>query len=286
VHEHTAHIDEGDGAGQSVILHASVLEGIADLSGHPDTRRSRPHDHHALSAQRDPGHARGREDAGENAGAGALDVVVERGKLRSVAIEQIERVLLLEILPLQEGAGEPPPGRLDELLHQRVVWHATQAGVAPAEIEIVREQRGVVGAHVEADGQRLARGDAGGGGIDGELPDRDAHAPRALITQTQDPLVVGDDDEPHIGGGGVGQHAVDVVTVLRRDPQATGLPEYVAELLAGLTHGGCVDDRQELFQMVAQDTIEQTLVPVVEGGEPDVLLQGIPLAHDVGVRPP
>ena len=38
----------------------------------------------------------------------------------------------------------------------------------------------------------------GGGRVERQLADRDAHAAGALVSKAEDPLVVGDDDEAHV----------------------------------------------------------------------------------------
>ena len=226
------------------------------------------------------------EDAGEHDGAGALDVVVERGQHLAVAVQQVEGVLLLEILPLEQRAGKAPAHGDDELLHDRVVLGPAQAPVGPAQIQVVVEQRLVVRAHVQADGQGMARIDARRSGIDGDLADRDAHAACTLVAQAQNALIVRDDDEPHVLARPVAQHLIDAAAMLRRDPEPPRPTEDVAELLAGAAHRRGVDDGEKFLQVLAQHVMEQVLVAVLERGEPDVALERIGLAREVLVDAP
>ena len=175
---------------------------------------------------------------------------------------------------------------MDELFDERVVGLAAQPGMAPAEVQVIGEERGVVGAHVEADRQRARGMDAGGGGVERELAHRDGHAAGALVAEAEDALVVGDDDEPHVLEGRVAEHAVDLPPVVGRDPQAAGAAEDVAELLARAAHRGRVDDGEELLEMVDEEPVEEGLVPVLQGGEADVALEGVALARDVAVGAP
>ena len=198
-----------------------------------DARRARAQDHHALLAPAGcrircaPGDERRHRHRG-----GALDVVVERRQDVAIALEQRERVALLEVLPLEEGLREAAPDGVHELLDQLVVVGAAQPGMPPPEVELVVEQGLVVGADVEADRQRLAGVDAGGRGVERELADGDAHAAGALVAQPEDALVVGDDDQAHVVVRDVGQHRLDAPAVVGRDPEAAGAPEDVA-VLAG-----------------------------------------------------
>ena len=102
-----------------------------------------------------------------------------------------------------------------------------------------------------------------------------------MVAQAQDPLVVRDDDEPHILLAGVAEHLGHAARVVRRDPDAAGVAHDMAEALARQAHGGRVHDGQELFEMVGQDPEEERLVAVLQRHEPDVPLEGIRLAADV-----
>ena len=79
----------------------------------------------------------------------------------------------------------------------------------PADVEVVREERRVVGAHVQADGQGLRGMDARGGHVERELAHGDAHAARSLVAEAQDALVVRDHDQAHVVVGRVAEHLVD-----------------------------------------------------------------------------
>ncbi len=74
---------------------------------------------------------------------------------------------------------------------------------------------------------------------------------------------------------------VDPTDVIGRDPDAARTPEDVAELLAGEADRRCVDDRQELLEVLDEEAVEQGLVAVLECGQADVALEVIGLAPDV-----
>ncbi len=170
---------------------------------------------------------------------------------------------------------------VDERLDQRVVLRAPQARRAIAEIERVGEERRVVGPDVERDRQRQRRMDAAGGRVQRELADRDGHPARALVAEAEDPLVVGHDDEPDVVVRALAQELRDPVAVGGRDPDATGPPDDVAELLAGPADGRRVHDRQELLEVLRQQPVEQRRVAVLERRHPDVALERVVLAAEV-----
>ena len=75
-------------------------------------------EHDPLAGQAALFAARG-EHPGDDDRAGALDVVVEAGQPVAVAIEDAEGVVLLEVLPLDDGApGKTRRDRLDERLDE------------------------------------------------------------------------------------------------------------------------------------------------------------------------
>jgi hypothetical protein len=123
--------------------------------------------------------------------------------------------------------------------------------------------------------------DAAGGGVEGELADRDRHPAGALVAEAEDPLVVGHDDEPDILVRAVAEQVRDPVDHLRDDPDAARAAEDVAELLAGPPNRRCVDDRQELLEVLGEDAVEEGRIAVLEGGEADVALEVVGLAAEV-----
>lgn len=123
--------------------------------------------------------------------------------------------------------------------------------------------------------------DARGRGVQRELADRNWHPSGPLVTEAQDSLVVGHYDKSDISIGRRTQDPVDATDVSRRDPDAPRAPEDVAELLAGATNGGGIDDRQELLEVIDEEAVEERLVAVLEGGEADVALEVVGLAPHV-----
>ncbi len=212
---------------------------------------------------------------------GALDVVVEARDALAVALEQREGVRLREILPLDDRAREHVAYALHELLDELEVGLAREPRTPVAVVERVVEQRLIVGADVEAHRQALRRMEARAGHVEGELADRDAHAPGAEIAETEDALVVGDDQEPDVAERRVFQDLAHAIDVVGRDPDATRRAQNVAELLAGEAHRRGVDDRQQLAEVLDQHAVEEHLVQIVEAPEPDVLLEIARLGADV-----
>ena len=148
------------------------------------------------------------------------------------------------------------------------------------EVQRIVEQLAAVGPHIERDGQGVRRIDARGGRVQGQLSHRDRHPAGSLVAQAQDALVVGHDDQADVVAGRP-KDDLDPADVVRGDPDATRTPDDVTELLTSQADGRCVDDREEFFEVLDQESVEQRLVAVLERGQPDVPLEVIGLAPDM-----
>jgi hypothetical protein len=128
----------------------------------------------------------------------------------------------------------------------------------------VVQEPGVVGADVEEDRQGARRVDAAQRRVQRQLADRDAHAADALVTQAQNPLPVGDDDDVDLPPGPVTQDLPDAVAVGVGDEEAARTAVDLAEALAGQPDRRGVKDRQHLLDVVGHQPVEQRLVGVLQ----------------------
>ena len=206
---------------------------------------------------------------------------MNEGRPPLVSLEQDERAILVEVLPLEDGARVHLADAAHERLDERVVLAAAQTLLRVAEVQRIGEERGVVGADVEADGQALRRMDARARDVEGQLADGDAHAADALIAQPEDAFVVGRHDQADVVVRRVPEDARDVVHVIGRDPEAARAAIDLAELLTRLAHRGRVDDGHQLGDVIDQHAIEQHLVAIVQARHPDVLLERSALGADL-----
>ena len=247
--------------------------------GDADGRPSRAEEHEAIRREATSLPACG-EQAREDDRTGALDVVVEARLPVAIAIEDADRVVLLEVLPLDDGPREDPGHSVDERLDDRVVRPAAQPRRPVPDVERIVQERLTVGPDIERDGQGAGRIDARGGRVQRQLAHRDRHPAGPLVAEAQDALVVGDDDQADVIAGG-SKDGVDPVDVIRSDPDAARASDDVAELLASKTDGRRVDDRQELLEVLDEEPVEERLVAVLECCQSDVPLEVIGLAADV-----
>ena len=132
-----------------------------------------------------------------------------------MAGEQPRRVVLPEVLPLQEDAREASAHAGHEGVDELVVLVTPQPRPPRAEVERVGQQRLVVGADVEHHRQRPGRIEAADGRVERQLPDGDPHAADTVIAEPEDALAVGHDDDPdRVVAGGVDEELVDAVAVV------------------------------------------------------------------------
>ena len=221
------------------------------------------------------------EDAGANDPRGSLDVVVEAGETVAIVVEEPNRVVLFEVLPLQQGVWVNGFDRADERLDESDVSVSSQPPLGIALVEGIVQQLLVVCPAVERYRQRQPRVQAGSGHIESELADGNAHPACSLVAESEDALVVGDDDEADSRLAGVAEHLRDAVDVVRGDPHAAGPPDDVAVLPTGTSHCRGVDDRRKLLEVIDEQPVEECLVAVLQRGETDVLLEVVPLAAEM-----
>src|SRR6185437_6997934 len=128
--------------------------------------------------------------------------------------------------------------------------------LAKADIVGVVEKLIINGADIERDRQALLGMHAGAGGIERELPDRDAHTVGTEVAKAEDALAVGHDDQ--LGAiGPVGENLRDAAAVVIGNEQAARPLEDQAVFLAGKTDGGSIDQRLDFIDVVANDAEEQ-----------------------------
>ena len=168
-----------------------------------------------------------------------------------------------EILELDHDAGESFTRRGNELVDELVIRRAAQAPLTRADIVGIVQQRFVVGADIKHDRQAELWMDAGAGGIKRQLADRNAHAVGAEVTEAEDALAVGDDDQFGLVGP-VGQELGDAAAVAGCDEEAARPLEDIAEALTGEADRRGVDQRLDFIDVVAHDAEEQRFVAVVQ----------------------
>ena len=250
-------------------LHHSLKQQLRDAAA----GRAGAEDRDALLGQRHAGHLDGGEQRAGRDRGGALDVVVEGAEPVAIAVEQPRRVVLGEVLPLQQHVGPALCDGADELLDEVVVILTPHAGVMPADVERIGQAVLVVGADVEEDRQRGVGRNAAAGGVERELADRDAHAAGALIAEPEDALAVGDDD--HLGAVElrIGEDVAHAGAVRQAEEHAARLAEQPAEALATGADRRRVDDRQQLLDVLHQQGVEQRLVGVLQIAQEGVAFQ-------------
>ena len=215
----------------------------------------------------------GREHGRQGHRGRALDVVVEGQQPVAVPLENRPGVVDGEILPLQQDVGQLRLDRVDELVDERVVRGTGDPLVPPAEVPRVGEPLGIVGSDVQGHGQGPGRIDPADRGVEGKLADRDPHSADALVTDAEDPLAVGDDDDVDGAVRPVAQRLEHPVPLRVGQEESSRTPVDPAEHPARLRHRRRVDEGQDLRHVLDHEPVEQHFVRVLQVAQEDVPLQ-------------
>src|SRR5207237_8697767 len=100
--------------------------------------------------------------------------------------------------------------------------------------------------------------------VERELADGDAHAADAEVSEAEDTLAVGDDDDGGRCGRRVGEYSVELVALGVRDVETARPPEEAAVALAARADGRRVDDRHHLRGVLLQQAVEERLVALLQ----------------------
>src|SRR5579862_5605468 len=109
--------------------------------------------------------------------------------------------------------------------------------------------------------------------IERQFADRDAHAIGPLIAQSKDALAIRHDDGLDLVEAGRRQNLLDAALVRQTQEQAAWLSEQSAELLAAGADSGGVDDRQQFFEILAEQREEQGFVAVLQIAQEGIALE-------------
>ena len=259
--------------------HAGIAHGRLQQPRDADAGGTGAGQQDALRAERLPEQTQPGQDAGQHDGGRALDVVVEARHAVAIAVQDAERVVLLEVLPLDEAARPDLLDAGDEGIDQRVVLGASQPWLSVADVQRVGQQLGVIGPDVQADRQGQARVDAArrrctaracrSGWPCRPRPRSPRPRMRSLsVTTMSRTSVYG----PLRRISGIRSRSCGVIQA-PRVRRRTWLNSWQAQ-----PDRGRVDDRQQLLEVLGQDPIEEGRVAVLQRRQADVLLQRVVLA--------
>ena len=196
--DQTLAIEERDPRARLVRGQAFGGHRLGEELGHADRGGARAQEEEPLPRQRSTGDSQCAEKTGEGDRRGALDVVVEAADAVAVALQMPDRVIPCPIFELDQRMRELGLHRTHELVDERVQLLVRRAGLLDAEVERVGQQRFVVRSRIDQHGKGELRRDAADRGVQRELADRDPHAVRAEVAETQDPFAAGNYDAADI----------------------------------------------------------------------------------------
>ena len=180
LYEQAVTVDREEPRPRLGLAQAGVEHRPQEQGGDPAAGRAGADEDHLLPGERDAGDVDRRHQGAGGDRRRPLDVVIECAQPVAIAIQQASRVGAGEILPLQQDVGPAGVDGRNDLLDEPVVVVAADAFMPPADIQRVGQAVLVVGPDIQQNRQGQGRMDAGAGGVEGQLADRDAHAARAL----------------------------------------------------------------------------------------------------------
>ena len=124
---------------------------------------------------------------------------------------------------------------------------------------------------------------AGAGGVERQLPDRDAHAAGAEIAEAEDALAIAHDDEADILLRPIAEHLADPAARRDRQIHAARFPVDMGEFLARLADRRRVDQRHVGRRVGHQHGVKQGLVARLQIRQNEVFLQIVIEVGDLGV---
>ena len=259
-------IDTPEPRGRVALAEAVVEHHRADLVGDADTGGAGAIDHDPLLARPRAGDAHARQDRRQRDRARALHVVVEDPAAVAVVLEDPAGVGWPEVLEVQQRVRKQGRCCLHVCLDQRVVALAPNAAVAVADVHRVFEQRLAIGADVEHHRDHATGMDARGGRVDRELADRDRHPVGSPVTDPEDRLGVGRDEQVDVLGAEavVAKRVLDAFDVVDRQVDAVGALKLVAVALDRLRDHRRVNDREHLLEMHLEQLVVEDLVAIVQ----------------------
>jgi len=163
----------------------------------------------------------------------------------------------------------------EHLLHKRLVLLPPHARLLQPRIELVVDQRLRVRAHVDGHRQALVRVDPTTRRVQVQLANGDAHSVGPEVTEAEDALAVGDDDDVYFLVRPVIQNLLHTAFILDGNVHATRLLKDRSELLASLADSGRIEERHHLRDILNDEAIEQRFIPALERHEKHVFVEGI-----------
>src|SRR5580704_16355834 len=152
----------------------------------------------SLIAKFSAGNAKCIQNARQRHSGGTLNVVVVARHLIPIALEQPLGVHTRPVLEMNAAAGEHLLDSLDKFIYELVPLSDRDSRLTQAQIQRVIEQFVIICAEIHVHGKEVLWGHAGTGRVKLEFADRNPHAVRAQIAESQNAFTGGDAYDAHI----------------------------------------------------------------------------------------
>jgi len=233
-----------------------------------------------LVTERGAGHANGRKDGAQRDSGSALNVVIEGEHLIAVTIQNGTRVNSGEVFPLKKCGGKNLLDGGNEGVNEAIVIGTRDARVPPAEILGIAKAFLIICADVQNDGQSPRGMNSADQRVERKFSDGDAESTNALITDAEDALAIGDDDDVNFRIWVVPQERGNRMAKGIGNEKAARTAIDVAEFLAAKRDDGRIDDGQHFFNVTEEQTVEEHLIGVLKLAEIDMALKIVRLERE------
>jgi hypothetical protein len=212
----------------------------------------------------------------------ALDVIVEDKLFRPVTTEELAGQRGCEVLEVNQSLWVSEPNRLDELVDELVVVLSSRLRHRQTKVLVALAELLVIRAKVQRDREDPRRVEARAGDVEVRLPDDDACAVDAQISEPQDARPVGDDDEVHVVVWVVVDEGGHVPFVLHADVHLlveTGLEDWLRPALADEADRRRVHDAAEFLEVLHQHLVVEHAGPTLDLRKLAPVLDALVVGH-------
>src|SRR5580700_7225712 len=140
----------------------------------------------------------------------------------------------------------------------------------PPEVDRTLQPVFVVRSHIKENRKTVLWMNPAESSVQSHLSDRDAHASRTLVAESEDSFSIADHDAFNSVVPRMVQDLSDTFLVRIAEKQASRFSPYFAETLAALTDSWCVHEREHFFDIANQQSIEKRLVRILKVAEKDI----------------
>ena len=169
-----------------------------------------------------------------------------------------------KVFPLQARLRKFLFNCLNESIDEIEIFPTGNPFLAPTEVLGIVEPFRVVGSHIQDNGQRPFWMNSTDERIQGKFANWNPEASNTLVTETQNPFAVCNDNDIDLRIWPIPQERRDRVTQRIRNKQSAWSTIDVTKLLTRLPDHRRIDNRRHLFDVIEQKPVKQDFVGILQ----------------------